>query len=306
MKNKSPDIEDNLFRKKGFFIALYSCLGAVAILALIITVANFGPAGFQAEDYDEDAAPVGVDQVEPYQSQVDEEAWFRPRESPAPPPQPEASPQPPAPPQHMPPQHVPSQEPHEPTPEPLSPEAMQTPMPPPAPPEAHAYDESYYQRPCCHLALDQSTRLVYFDAFTDTCRLLWPAYGDIAMRFSMDALIYDPTLDQFRTNDNLRIAAEEGTQVQAGAGGRVMAIGRNVVRGNYVKIDHGNGWIATYGQLADSKNVIVGEIVRPGQLIGTVGQPSLFGTKHGPHINLHVSREGTAVNPYELLVARSD
>ena len=286
MKNTTP--EDSIFRKKGFFIALYSCLGAVAVLALVITIANFGQPSFQAGDYEEDAAAVGADQVQPYRAQVDEEAWFRPRQTPTPTPLPTTQP-------------TPTPRPTlQPTPRPVTPtlpeedDAAAEPSPTPAP-AAEVEVEAPPPPPP-----------VAFAPFAEGDQLLWPVEGEIAMRFSMDALIYDPTLDQFRTNDDLRIASEEGAHVQASAGGKVLAIGRNVVRGNYVKIDHGNGWVATYGQLADTKLVSVGEVVRAGQLIGTVGQPSIFGTMHGFHVNLRVTREDVPVNPYELLTARSN
>jgi len=285
MKNISSDPEGSIFRKKGFFIALYSCLGAVAILALVITIANFGQPGFQAEDYEQDAAPVGADDVVPYLSQADEEAWFRPRQTPVP------TPQPPTP-----------------TPTPAPTPVPRLPVPPTVPePEL----ETTGSTPVPVSGVTQEGSDLYqppaqasFTPFAEGDELLWPVSGDIAMRFSTDALVYDPTLDQFRTNDNLRIYAEEGAHVQASAAGRVMAIGRNVIRGAYVKIDHGNGWIATYGQLADNKLVSVGDIVQAGQLIGTVGEPSIFGTMHGNHVNLHLTREGVPVNPYEFLAAR--
>jgi len=292
MKNTNPETEDSIFRKKGFFIALYSCLGAVAILALVITIANLGQPDYQAEDYEQEAAEVGADQVEPYLSQADEEAWFRPRQSPTPAP-------PPAPPAPTPPPSLPS------TPQPRSvPQAEPMPTheqtPPPTTPAADADEAVIYVDPYYTLA----TREPYFHPFAEGDSMLWPVYGEIGMGFSMDALIYDPTLDQFRTNDNLRILAQEGTHVQASAAGQVLATGSNAVRGNYVTIDHGNGWIATYGQLADNKLVSTGDIVTAGQHIGTVGQPSIFGTMHGPHVNLRVTRDDVPVNPYELLVAR--
>ena len=288
MKNTSSGAEESFFRKKGFFVALYSCLGAVAILALVITVANFGQPGFQAEDYEEEAAPVAADQVEPYHANIDQEAWFRPRTTPEP--TPEA---PPAPAVTPPPRQAP---PSTPSPEQMPVPPDETPPPTVAPaPEAEADVPDEPPAPA------QTTSFAPFDAQDD---MLWPVYGDIAMRFSMDALIYDPTLVQYRTNDNLRISADKGTQVQASAAGQVLDIGRNVLRGAYVKIDHGNGWIATYGQLADSKLVSVGDVVYAGQLIGTVGEPSIFGTMHGPHVNMRVTLDDVPVNPYELLAAR--
>ena len=287
MKNTTSGPEDSIFRKKGFFIALYSCLGAVAVLALVITIANFGQPSFQADDYDQDAAPVGAYDVEPYLAQVDEEAWFRPR--PTPPPTPTAAPR--ETPRPTPPTVRPTDPPVSEivTPEPEA--VARTPEPEPA---AEVEPEPVAPQPEA------------FAPFTDDAELLWPVEGEILMHFSMDALVYDPTLVQFRTNDDLRIAADEGAHVQAGAEGRVLAIGSNVVRGSYVKIDHGNGFIATYGQLAADKLVSVGDIVRAGQIIGTVGEPSIFGTLHGNHVNLHITRNDEPINPYTLLVALGD
>ena len=283
MKNTTPGPEDSIFKKKGFFIALYSCLGAVAILALVITITNFGQPGFMAEDYEEEAAYVGADQVAPYMAQVDEEAWFRPRQTPTPPSvTPPPTPQPPRP-----------------TPPPLPPSpGLPDPEPPPIPPDPTP------EPPAAEAEEPPPPPAVSFVPFDEGSRMLWPVHGDIAMRFSMDSLIYDPTLDQFRTNDDLRISAEGGAHVQSGAGGRVLAVGRNIIRGNYVKIDHGNGWVATYGQLSDNKLVSVGDVVQAGQLLGTVGAPSLFGTMHGYHINLRVTRDDVAVDPYALFAAR--
>jgi len=292
MKNTNPEIEDSIFRKKGFFIALYSCLGAVAILALVITVANFGQPSFQAEDYEEDAAYVGADQVEPYLAQVDEEAWFRPRQTPTP----TATPPPSPTPQSRP------MLPMQPTPEAVpnvdAPPGDEPPTsPPPAADEALSAPATTYQHPI-------NAGRYSFQAFEEGDVMLWPVEGDIVMDFSMDSLIYDPTLDQFRTNDNIRISAPEGTLVQASARGYVLEIGRNVVRGNYVKIDHGNGLVGIYGQLGENKLVTVGEVVRAGQLIGSVGTPSMFGVMHGPHVNLRFTREDEPINPHELLAAR--
>lgn len=45
----------------------------------------------------------------------------------------------------------------------------------------------------------------------------WPLEGDIVMDFSSDALVYDATLEQYRTNDCICISASQGTPVKAAA-----------------------------------------------------------------------------------------
>ncbi|MCL2372111.1 MAG: M23 family metallopeptidase [Defluviitaleaceae bacterium] len=271
MKNTSQG--ESVFRKRGFFIALYSCLGAVAVLAFVVSFAARSGQGSSEQDlahlYEENAVAAGADQVETYRAQVDDEAWFRPRQQPTPTqPLPPAEP-PPPPREHTPPREVP------PPPEP--------PEPPPEPtPEAVVQPET-------------------FTAFEEGDSMLWPVDGDIVMEFSMTSLIYDQTLDQFRTNDHLRISAEEGDPVRAAADGKVVAIGRESRRGHYITIDHGNGWLTTYGQLMANPLVAKGEIVRSGQVIGGIGRQTMFTSLDGSHLHLQVTHNDQPVNPHVLL-----
>jgi len=279
MKNTSGP-EGSIFRKKGFFIALYSCLGAVAAIALVITFATRTQTTIEPEE----THYVVADQVESYLAQADPEAWFRPRQTPEPTPQP-ATP-PPRTTDTPPPRSQPAQ------PQVPDPPTV-TPDPPPTPPAREPEPPP------------AAPRVETFEPFTEDDRLVWPVYGEIIMPFSMNALVYDPTLDQFRTNDNLRITAPEGEPVRAGADGRVVAVGRNVIRGNYVIIDHGDGWKSTYGQLMENILVSEGDIVRASQVIGGVGQPSMFGSLNGTHVHLRITRDNEPMNPYELLQARN-
>ncbi|MDR0271778.1 MAG: M23 family metallopeptidase [Clostridiales bacterium] len=266
MKNVSEP-EDSVFRKKGFFIALYSCLGVVAVLAVVVTLASNGIR--PAEVPEEPSLVVGADQVESYMAQAsDEEAWFRPRTTP----EPVATPQPTPPPRPTP-QPTPEPEP-EPTPAPAA--------PPPAP------------------------VVQTFEPFTEEKRLVWPVYGEILMPFSTTALILDQTMDRFSTNDNIRISGREGDPVRAGADGRVISIGTDFWRGNYVTIDHGNGYNTTYGQLMENILVNEGDVVRTGQVIGGIGQPSISASLTGTHVHLHVTHDDLPIDPFALLQERFD
>jgi len=289
MKN-IPGLGGNTFRKKGFFIALYSCLGVVAVLALVVTIANRPPNqefAYESPNPQEETHPVGADQVETYLAGADEEAWFRPRQQA---PQPEPTPSPPPGPPPEPRQPVPPAQPPQPPPEQQT-EPTTEPPPEPTPPPTPTTE--YVPAPTT------------FTPFSEGDYMAWPVYGETVMPFSAHALIYDPTLDQFRTNDNLRIAAEEGAPVRAGAYGRVIAVGRNMRQGNYVTIDHGNGWVATYGQLMENLLVSEGDIVSSGQVIGGVGQPSIFGSANGTHVHLRIERDDVPINPYYVLAARN-
>ncbi|MCL1862178.1 MAG: M23 family metallopeptidase, partial [Defluviitaleaceae bacterium] len=143
-----------------------------------------------------------------------------------------------------------------------------------------------------------------FEPFSEDAGMVWPVYGEVVMPFSVTSLVFDPTMDRFSTNDNLRISAREGDPVRAGADGRVVAIGSDFWRGNYVTIDHGDGWKSTVGQLMENVLVNEGEVVRTGQVIGGVGQPSMSAARTGTHSHLHITHNDQPVNPYDLLQER--
>lgn len=143
-----------------------------------------------------------------------------------------------------------------------------------------------------------------FTAFDDSGKMEWPVLGDIVMDYSVDHVIYDKTLDQYRINDTLCIAADLGTEVRAAADGMVSSITSTKVDGKRVVIDHGNGWLTTYTQLQDTVPVEVGDVVRKGQAIGSVGDPSIYGVSLGQHLGFSVSKDAKTMNPKDILAAQ--
>ena len=95
-------------------------------------------------------------------------------------------------------------------------------------------------------------------------------------------------------------AQPEGTPVRAVASGVVFDDNPGSSYGEYVQIDHGNGYQTLYGHLkSGSKRVRVGDTVQTGQVIGLVGQT---GNVTGPHLHFEVRKgKNNPVNPNELL-----
>ncbi|MCL2853125.1 MAG: M23 family metallopeptidase [Defluviitaleaceae bacterium] len=300
MNKKDP--KESIFKKKGFYVALYSCLGVVMITAAAISLNNL--AG-QAEFAEEGANQIDIAQLEPVgtndtQSYLDRQALEdeialrrnRPEPSPTPgsddlpagnvtpSPSPEASPSP------SPGAQAPAQTPQ-------APAASPAPAAPPAT-EQDSPDEVVYE--------EQGAENPYlFDFFDISQRMEWPVLGDVVMSYSSDRLIYDMTLDQYRTNDNISIAAELGSQVLASSAGIVEFVGYTRESGNYVIINHGNGWITTYSQLQDGVLVNAGDVVRAGQPIGGVGSPSIYSVLLGNHVSFRVENHGVSVDPRTVL-----
>lgn len=131
----------------------------------------------------------------------------------------------------------------------------------------------------------------------------YPVRGEIVMPYSIDHAIYDPTLEQYRTNSSISLSAEKGTEVQAAADGRVKEIGADAEGGNTIVIEHANGWLTTYGQLEDTVSVKQGDEVQQGQVIGTVDAPTKYGAALGTHLDFAMEKDGAPVNPQEKLQA---
>ncbi len=66
--------------------------------------------------------------------------------------------------------------------------------------------------------------------------------------------------------------------------------------GNYIVLDHGDGWETVYGHLASiSPDLEVGQNVVVNQYLGEVGST---GDSSGPHLHFEVRHDGIAMDPY--------
>lgn len=123
----------------------------------------------------------------------------------------------------------------------------------------------------------------------------------VVLGYSTDHAIYDPTLEQYRTNASVSLSAKQGTEVKAAADGVVKEVKKDAQAGNLVRIAHGEDWLTTYGQLADAVAVKEGESVKQGQRIGTVAAPTKYGVALGEHLIFAMEQNGEPQNPMEKM-----
>ena len=90
-------------------------------------------------------------------------------------------------------------------------------------------------------------------------------------------------------------ADDIGDPVVAAAAGKVSRVDNegNVSYGRWIEIDHGGGYRTRYAHL-NSQAVSVGQTVKRGQKIGTVGST---GGSSGPHLHYELRLNGTAIKP---------
>lgn len=107
-----------------------------------------------------------------------------------------------------------------------------------------------------------------------------------------------PILGIYRMHNGVDMACPEGTPIYASRGGQVsVAAYQANGAGNYVQINHGDGFRSMYMHMTHYV-VSQGQYVAPGQLIGYVGNTGL---SKGAHLHFGISYNGTYVNPMEYI-----
>ena len=101
----------------------------------------------------------------------------------------------------------------------------------------------------------------------------------------------------YEFHPGLDIDGERGDVVAAPANGIVTKAGWEGGYGNMIEIDHGNGLKTRYGHLSRG-DVVVGDTIQRGQLIGLIGST---GRSTGPHLHYEVRLNDKPINPRRLL-----
>ncbi len=114
---------------------------------------------------------------------------------------------------------------------------------------------------------------------------VWPTSGTITQRF----VWYHKGIDIANSGVPDVLAADSGTVVTAGWS--------NVGYGNYVLIDHGNGYRTLYGHM-QVIYVVAGQTVTRGARIGKMGST---GRSTGSHTHFEVVLNGVYINPLNVL-----
>lgn len=128
-----------------------------------------------------------------------------------------------------------------------------------------------------------------------------PLRGEVLMAFSMDQLVYSPTLADWRTHDGIDISAAPGTTVLAATAGTVASVEDDPMMGTTVTIDHQGGYTTTYANLQAKPTVQPGDLVTAGQIIGAVGTTAAAEAAQSPHLHFAVTQDGEAVDPSAFL-----
>lgn len=126
----------------------------------------------------------------------------------------------------------------------------------------------------------------------------FPAGGEILAPFS-SVLSFNEALGDYRTHNGIDIAADEGCSISAAADGTVDNIFSNAF-GEGISISHAGGFVSKYMSLGAVEDIKVGDTVKRGDVIGTVGKSKGENTKES-HLHFELYKDGEPVNPEEYL-----
>ena len=125
--------------------------------------------------------------------------------------------------------------------------------------------------------------------------------GSTQAAYSVDALQYNATTQDWRTHAGVDLAASVGTPVKAAGSGVVTAVYDDEFLGTTVVINHPDGHVSQYSNLAVMPSVSAGDSVEAGQTIGAVGETALLEIADEPHLHFAVYANGDTIDPAEFI-----
>ena len=181
------------------------------------------------------------------------------------------------------------------TPTPVRPSVKPTPSADPAPTATPAATPTPSANPAPAETVKPSATKPAVSVYT------WPVKGEVIRDFSLEVLAYDETMGDWRTHCGMDISAQLGAEVCAVSTGTVEAVYEDDLMGTTVVIDHGEGVKSIYSNLAAMPTVEVGDTVKPGSVIGAVGETALAESGRPPHLHLEMSKNDHVVDPLQYL-----
>lgn len=141
---------------------------------------------------------------------------------------------------------------------------------------------------------------IYEEQIEETAKdpsFIKPVEGEKIKDYSKDNLVYSSTLDEWTTHLGIDFAAEKTDIVKAAADGKVKSIKNDPRYGLTVVIEHENGFESIYSSLLTAEFINVGEEVKQGQTIATVGNTARFEISDETHIHFEIKKDGINVDP---------
>ena len=117
----------------------------------------------------------------------------------------------------------------------------------------------------------------------------------------MDKLVFSPTFNEWRTHSGVDISAPRGEVVRSIGNGTILEIKNDPRFGFTIVIDHKNGYKSLYANLASDQTLQVGQEIKLGDPIGSVGATAIFESAEPTHLHFELYKENKLVDPAAYL-----
>lgn len=124
-----------------------------------------------------------------------------------------------------------------------------------------------------------------------------PVEGEIAKNHSGGELVKYEALGEWRTHDGIDIACPVGTEIKAAADGKITAVNNDPLWGTVIEITHKGNVISVYSGLSAEVSVKVGDEVKSGDVIGTLGETNLAEVDMNSHLHFAMKENGKFIDP---------
>ncbi|MDO4581504.1 MAG: M23 family metallopeptidase [Bacillota bacterium] len=108
---------------------------------------------------------------------------------------------------------------------------------------------------------------------------------------------YESFFGDWRYHRGVDLAAAAGAAVYAAADGVVSEAADDRIWGGVIVLDHGAGLCSVYRGI--TVQAAVGDVVRAGDIIGSVGEPPLAEAEQDSHLHFELVLNGEALDPLE-------
>ena len=130
-----------------------------------------------------------------------------------------------------------------------------------------------------------------------------PVEGYVFKQHSTDALVYSLTLGDYRVHKGIDISAPTGSEVKACLDGTIENVYYDPMMGYCVTVSHRDGMLSHYKNLGEElpTNVVEGQKVKSGEVIGYVGESAIVEFSDEPHLHFELETNGKSENPLDYL-----
>lgn len=133
--------------------------------------------------------------------------------------------------------------------------------------------------------------------------MIVPVTGSVGTGFSLTVPVFSETMNDWRVHQGIDYKTDGEAQVVAAADGIVESVYTSELMGLTVEIRHADGTISLYQSLSGEVQVIEGQEVLQGDIIGMTGTSADSECLVGNHLHFALIRDGVYLDPNDRFVS---